>query len=154
MLVMHLISKNILEIYRRSLTMKKMLVVVLALVLTGGVVYADDSALVAWDAPTHRTGPDNDCLTQGNALTQAEIDSLEYTLSYRVKGTTDWTSVDTVIPSATVDLPGYEVTYEMITGARFPGGSIVCVTNVVEHTTAPDTAPPGACTDPVVTVNP
>lgn len=128
--------------------MKKFLIALAVMILVGGVAYAADTITVQWDPPTHRAGPENDCSVQGTALTQTEIDSLEYTLSYREVGATDWTNVDTTTPSVQLTLPGYEVDYEFAVGARFPGGTILCATDAIIYTTGPDTSPPGQCSEP------
>jgi len=129
--------------------MRKLMVVLGVLFLTGGIAYAQQSVLVKWDPPTHRI--QGDCNTLGTPLTQAEVDSLEYTLSYRAKGQTEWTNIDLTEPEHRLSLSGYSITYQFATGARFPGGEIVCPTNIVEFTTKPDVSPPGQCSDPVIT---
>jgi hypothetical protein len=134
--------------------MRKLLIVLAATLLVGGVAYAADTITVQWDPPTHRAGPGDDCNTQGTALTQAEIDSLEYTLSYRQIGEPGWTNVDTTTPSVQLTLPGYEVDYEFAVGARFPGGTILCATDPITYTTDPDTSPPGNCENLSITKNP
>ena len=129
--------------------MKKILILTAILLLVGGISlsYADDLVQLACDPPTHRIAND-DCNQMGSPITPAEAATLEYTLSYRVKDSgSEWTNVDEPAPTATVNLLGYEVTYELTMGARWPGGTIVCTSPLLEHTTAPDTAEPGPCTN-------
>jgi len=107
--------------------------------------WAEDTVQLAWDPPTHRVA-NGDCAQVGETLTPAEVTSLEYTLSYRIKGMgAAWTNVDTIANSAQVTLPGYSVTYEMSVGARFPGGTILCASDLLEYTTRANTNPPGGC---------
>ena len=128
--------------------MKKLAVAFLVLVLTGGVavVQADDSVTLAWTPPTHRV-ENLDCMQQGEVLTPAEALSLEHTLSYRVKGAELWeNNIETGSAITwTLLLQGYAVTYELVVGSRFPAGEILCVSAMLEYTTAPNLNPPGAC---------
>jgi hypothetical protein len=127
--------------------LRKLLISLSVFLLTGGVAYAQESVTLAWDAPTHRI-QNGDCNQIGTPLTQAEVASLEYTLSFRPNGSTNpWTNVDVTEPTATVLLQGYSIEYIFSVGARLPGGEIVCVSDPVFHTTGPDTNPPGSCTN-------
>ena len=116
----------------------------IVLLLTGGVAFADPpSTTLQWDPPTHRVDND-DCTQQGTALTQAEIDSLEYTISYRAVGTTSWVNRESSVPSYTITNLGYNTTYEAVVGAHFPGKLVLCPTGIVRWTT-PEAPPPGSC---------
>ena len=130
--------------------MKKIFIVLATLLITGGLAYAQETILVEWDPPTHRV-QNNDFEQQGTPLTQEQINSLEYTLSYRPAGTATWTNVETTVPSANVTLSGYSITYEFSVGAKFPGGTILCATPLVTYQTGPDESPPGQCSDPRIT---
>lgn len=136
--------------------MRKLAVVFLAMVLAGSVavVQADDSVTLAWTPPTHRV-ENLDCAQVGEVLTPTEALSLEHTLSYRVKGTTPWENNIETGSAITwaVLLSGYEVTYEFVVGSRFPGGEILCVSGMLEYTTAPNLNPPGPCSAFTATKN-
>ena len=101
---------------------------------------------LGWDAPTHRVSG-TDCSISGVVLTAAELAIVEYTVSYRVKGTTAWTNRE-VGTNRTVTLAGlpYLTTYEASVGAHWPGESALCATALLEFKTGAGPAP-GTCTN-------
>jgi hypothetical protein len=124
--------------------MKKITILTIVLLLTGGVAFADPpSATLQWDPPTHRIAND-DCSQQGPALSSAEIDLLEYTVSYRAVGTTTWVNIETDVTTIVIPGLGYNTTYEASVGSHFPGKSVFCATGLVQWTT-PEAPPPGSC---------
>ena len=129
--------------------MKKTLMLAIAVLMLGWtcVSYAGPpSASFEWDPPATRIAND-DCAQRGDALTPEEIALLQYTLSYKVKGSADpWTNVETSAPTAVVSNLLYETTYEASVGAHFEGKLIVCSTDLIEWTT-PDAPAPGACSN-------
>lgn len=121
------------------------LLIAFALIMLPASLMADDTVTMQCDPPTHRVS-NNDCGIVGALLTAEEVASLEYTFSYRQKDSgAEWTNIDTTSPSTIVTLTGYNTTYEVSVGARFPGESILCSTPLVEFTTSPNTNPPGPC---------
>lgn len=133
--------------------MKKLLALcIIGLVATfSSYTSAEDTVTMECDPPTHRS-QDGDCLATSTPLTPEEIQTLEYTFSYRQKGSgLEWTNVESMAPSAVVTFPGYGVTYEVSVGAHFAGEAVLCATPLVEYTTKLNTNPPGACTNLLVT---
>lgn len=133
--------------------MKKFLAALMVLFLVGGVGVlpaSAETATLGWDAPTHRAGGTIDapvCGTPGIALTAAEIATIEYTFSYRAKGTQAWTNMETAAGVTTVTTPNlpFNTTYQAAVGGHWPGGGVVCATEMIEFTTSVGPAP-GACT--------
>jgi hypothetical protein len=131
--------------------MKKLIIAVLMMCLIGGVGVwpaSADTATLGWDAPTHRAGGTleaPECGTQGAVLTAAEIATIQYTFSYRVKGTQAWTNVETT--GTTVTLPNlpFNTTYQAAVGGHWPNGAVACATEMIEFTTSVG-PPPGSCT--------
>lgn len=104
---------------------------------------AGELATLAWDPPTHRI-VGTDCALEGTEITPEDVARLEYTVSYRVKDSGQaWTNVDVNVPTVQLDLP-YGTTFEAYVGARWPGGTILCASDVLTFVTGAE-PPPGAC---------
>lgn len=123
--------------------MKKTNLFVIILSLLATTAWAGETVQLGWDPPTNRV-LNNDCDQVGDPLTPAEVANLQYILSYRIKDSgAVWTNVETIEPTATLDL-SYSTTYEASVGAHWPGGEVLCATELVEFTTGVGPAP-GPC---------
>ena len=134
---------------RKSLIMT--LAVLIGLICVLSVRAADDATeTAAWPPPTNKVENFN-CATPGGALTPEDLNRIEYTFMYRVKGTTVWTPIEVPagVTEATMTGLQYEQTYEMMVGAHWPGGTVHCPTSVVEFTTGTE-PPPGQCGPPAI----
>ena len=127
--------------------MKKALVLLSILFFIGAFsVQADDpSATLGWTPPTHKA-LGTDCDQNGDPLLAADIARLEYTLSYRVKGETEWINEETNTNQITLEDLAYATTYEASVGAHWPGQPVLCATDLMEFTTDDEPAP-GKCSD-------
>ena len=111
-----------------------------------GSAQAADTVAMTCDPPTHRVA-NGDCGQQGTPLTAEDLAALTYTFSYRQVGVgAAWVNIESSTPSVALTLAGYGVLYEVVVGASFPGGPILCVTDPpLEYRTDPDTSAPGPC---------
>ena len=127
--------------------MRKTVIVAAVLLLLSVTPWAVGAGTVqiAWDPPTHRI-VGNDCSTQGDAITTAEAMLVEYTFSYRVKGTQAWTNVEATQPTVTLESLPYNTIYQCSVGAHWPGETALCATGLVEFTTGIG-PPPGNCSN-------
>lgn len=124
--------------------MKKAILFAIILVLMGGVSLAGALVVtVEWDPPTTRIA-NNVCTEIGTPLTPEEIMGLQYTVKYRVKGTTDWTIVEVGAPRIALTGLAYSTTYVLTSTAHFVGGPATCPSDVFTFTT-PAAPPPGGC---------
>ena len=119
---------------------------VLAVFFWPNFAQAADTVAMTCDPPTHRMAND-DCGQQGTPLTAEDLAALTYTFSYRQVGAgAAWVNIESSTPSVALTLAGYGVLYEVVVGASFPGGPILCVTDPpLEYRTDPDTSAPGPC---------
>jgi len=94
-----------------------------------------------WTAPTHYA-KDGDCLDQSMPMDPTE--AVEYTVMWRVKGSADWTQIDTTNPTVTLQGLPFATTIEVMVGTHAPGSPVLCYSAVSEITTIAKPAP-GAC---------
>lgn len=107
-------------------------------------VRADNATVqLDWTPPTHKIA-NMDCNQNGSALTPDDLARIEYTLEYRVQGAGTWTAVEGP-PPAVIGALDHNTVYEFRVGAHWPGGTVLCYTDVLTHDTG-DEPEPNQCT--------
>ncbi len=101
-------------------------VAIICTVSTGSVQAVNRTIDVAWDPPTNLAGPGGSCETQGAALTQEDIASLQYQVRWRTDSGAEWTYATTAATHYSIaGVPsGSTLTVEV--GAFLPGGQVGC----------------------------
>jgi len=119
-----------------------LIVACLMVAFTLSATAADICTVTATWQPPGYYATDGMCNAQTQAVDPAEV--IEYTVHWRIKGATEWNTMEVNQPIVTISALPFDTTIEVQVGAHYPGEPVECFSAISEIKTAAKPAP-GSC---------